>query len=359
MSIQSLTEYYNTNGKEKTIELLKTPCTITEKINAHRVYCKKEKTGNVLFFTKKKSQPISIIDRVLSDLYEPFIKHIIRVKDKLDFGEYGFYLMKNPVDINYSKKPINYLLLTDIPPRTEKTWTQVAIELEVSYVNPIHRGILQESQINGICSYLESNEEKSILKCFNSIFNKNCSPFSNEIDIIEGFVFDFYKDGIYKLEDKQFKRTEFPKLNTGIYELLIIEIFDFLKRQDFATVKLLAKNEQLKKVEFIFEIFNRFIEEHGTDIENYIIEPPQFMQSKGKIGRRYINNEKTLDHIKDPKLEYLLRIFLTILKEAQKPRGIITSELNEEHNQIILKINDYVNQNTNLLDYAEFRKFSI
>jgi len=357
--LAQLKSYFEENGKEKTINLLKKYTTITEKINAHRVYCKKEKTGNILFYSKKKSSPITILDRITTDLYEPFIKHIISKKDKLQIGEHGFYFIKDDIDVEYSQKPQNFLLITDIPFKTGKTIVEIAIELDVSYAPPVFKGILNDVAAEKIIEYLENeHNEQSLLLLFNMLFDKNCSMFFEEDGIVEGFVFNFKEEGTFSLYDDNFVKKEFQKLNTASYELLVIEIFEFIKQQDFSTVKMHSKNTEIKKAEFIFEVFNRFVEQ-TENLENYLLNEPEFLSMKGKVNRRYINNQKTIDLIsKNKKLEYLLRVFITAIKDVQKSRGVISQDLAEEHNYIILKINDYIRNSENLLDFENFRKFS-
>lgn len=363
MSLKSLENFIKENGKNKTIELLKKHVTITEKINGHRVYCKKEKNGNILFYSKKKRTPLNLLDRLLSDLYEPFIKHIITKKDKLQVGgEYGFYLINNPVDIIYTKTPLNNLILTNIPLNSTKTCIETAIELEVSYTPPTFQGILNNDIIELIISYVSNKEKEiSLLRFFNEIFKKECSILADNDDTIEGFVFDFNEAGIYKLSDKKFKKKEYSKLNTATYELLLIEIFDFVKKQDFSTVKITSSNEYMKRAEFIFEMYNRFVDYHKNkgDLDNLLLNPPEFIRTKGKINKKYIcSNKQTYDYLSDEKMEYLLRVFITSLKDIQKPRGIITAQMTEEYNYLILKITEFIKKSNKLLDYKDFKKFT-
>lgn len=368
MSLQSLENYLKENGKKDAIKLLKNPVVITEKINAHRVYCKKEKSGNLLFYSKKKSSPITVLDRLLSDLYEPFIKHIINKKDKLQIGEYGFYLVKDTIDIEYSKKPMNHLLLTNVPFKSSKSCVETAIELEVSYAPPVFQGILKDEQINAIIDYMELGG--NLVNLFNVIlFGKTCTALcatnTNE-EVIEGFVFDFGDLGSFKLIDNAFVKKEFQKLNTASYELLLIEIFDFVKNQDFSSVKFTTKNDYMKRAEFAFEMFNRFIEYHTNNrsLNNLVLTPPAFIYTKGRINKKYICNKNTYDLIStntkdiNEKLEYLLRIFITTLKDIQKPRGIISASIAEENNYTVLKISEYIKKSNKLLDYKDFKKFT-
>jgi len=345
MSLATLKSYYDTHGKEETVTLLKKYTVITEKINGHRVYCRKEKSGNILFYSKKKSTPITLLDRIVSNLYEPFIGHIIKHKDKLQVGEYAFYLIKEP---NIC------ILLTDVPERASKNFVETAISINCFYQSPIFQGILPDNLVDEIIKYLESNTKDSILPMLETYIGKKCSMFG----ITEGFVFNFQDDGTYKLDDRSFVKKEYPKTNTATYELMLIEIFDFIKSQDFSTVKFTTKNPFMKKAEFAFEMFNRYVAFHEKHLENFLLEPPTFLQSKGKLNRRYISNIRTLELLKDSKLEYLLQVFLIALKDIQRARGIITTDIAEEHNYVILKVNEYIQKSDKLLDYNEFRKFS-
>jgi hypothetical protein len=361
MSLLSLEMFINESEQEQSIKLLKNKVSITEKISGHRVYCKKERNGNVLFYSKKKSTPITVLDRLLSDMYEPFIKHIISKKDKLQLGEYGFYLINDPIDITYSKKPMNNLLLTNIPLKSKKSCIETAIELEVSYAPPVFQGILKDEQILMIIDYVKNGGH--LVKLFNMMFDKCCTALcatNNTDEVIEGFVFSFGELGTYKLNDNLFKRNEFQKSNTASYELLLIEIFDFVKNQDFSTVKFQTTNEHMKRAEFAFEMFNRFIDYHtiNTSLNNLLLNPPPFIYTKGKLNKKYVCNKKTFELLTNDKMEYLLRIFITTLKDIQKPRGIISEQMAEENNYTILKISEYIKKSNELLDYKDFKKFA-
>lgn len=340
MSIAKLESYYHENGETKTKELLKQNITITEKISGHRVYCKKEKTGNILFYSKKKSNPINLLDRIVTDLYEPFIKHIIRYKEKLEIGEYSFYYQKNNIYI------------TNIPKKSKKTITEVAIDLNVNYITSIFNGKLSDEIINNIINYIVNNTKISLEQIVNNI-NKNYL-INKEID---GIVLKIDND-LYKLDNDNCKKIEYAKVNTASYELLLIEIFDFVKSQDFSVVKFTSKNELFKRAEFTYEMFNRFIDFHQDNLDNYLLEIPEFLKNNGKLNKRYINNKRTLELLNNKQMEYLLRIFITALKDVQKPRGIINQDFAEEHNYIILKINEYVKNSNAILDFNDFRRYT-
>lgn len=359
MGLQSLENFYRENGKKETVSLLKNKITITEKINAHRVYCRKQKNGNIIFYSKKKKIPINVLDRLLSDLFEPFIEHLISKKKNLEIGEYGFYFFNKPVDIEYGKKPINNILLTNIPEQSNKTALEVAIDLEVSYHLPLFQGVLNNSQIKKIINYIQHNE--NIISVFNSVFDKKCSEFViSDNDIIEGFVFNIDDVGFFKLNDNRFVKKDYPKLDTSAYELLVIEIFDFIKDQDFYNIRFTTKNEQMKRAEFTFEVFNRFVEKYSEKniLNNFLLIPPPFIKTKGNLNKKYICNKKTINLLTDEKMEYLLRIFITIIKGKQSPRGIISETIADDINITILKITDYIKKSNELLDYKEFKKFN-
>jgi len=328
--------YYDEHGKKATQHLLhNNMVVVTEKIQGYRVYCKKEKFGNVLFYSKKKSQPINVLDRIVSDLYEPFINHILKRKEMLEVGEYSFYLTNN-----------NDLILTNTSFKDDKPLTLLE-PLKVTIATPLYKGLLMDKTINHIIAYLSGDGGDL----------RNIFPYRLPENIVEGFVFNLYDKGSYKLIDKNIKQVEYPKVNTSVFELLLIDIFDFIKNQDFSNVKFTTKNKDLKKAEFAFEMFNRFVEYHKHDLENFIIEYPSFL--RGRLNKRYICNETTMTLIQtDPRLEYLLQIFINAIKNRQKPRGLITEELSVEYNQVINKISEYIIKNEDLLDFNTYKKFS-
>ena len=366
MGIDSLNKYLQQNGKEMLIELLLSgKVIITEKINAHRVSILKDRLNNVEFYAKKKSTHIRTIDRIISDLYEPFMHHIISVKDKLSQGTYNFYFVNHDLDVKYTKKPKNSLLLTDMSfPKSKTkiakkdlpTIQDVSSLIETDYQKTVFEGkLMKRKHIKHIVDYIENGG--NLPEIMTNIFGEQATCLSKKSgDIIEGYIFRF-DDKLFKLEDNRFKRKTYPKTNTSGYEMLIVELHEFVKSLDFTEIKLDVKNKDLKYAKFIFEVFNKYIDYWGDDIERHLINPPSFMSSTGNLGKRYITNKETLKYLKDERYEYLLRVFLTSFYRPINKRGLLDDDFVKQHKILTKKIQEYINLDNSVLDFHQFKKF--
>ncbi|MCK9574541.1 MAG: hypothetical protein WC979_01405 [Candidatus Pacearchaeota archaeon] len=362
MGVETLSDYLQQNGKEKLIELLtESKVSITEKINAHRVSILKDRLNNVEFYAKKKSEPIKTYDRILSDLYEDFITHLIANKENIPQGTFNFYFVGHDLDVIYTKKPESMLLLTDMSFPKSKTKVNDSLEVVAKQLNVACQPVVFEGKlmkrkhIKDIVNYIENG---GILpEIMHNLFGDNATSMSlNKSDLIEGYIFKI-NDKLYKLEDNRFERKVFPKVNTSGYEMLIMELSDFVSQLDFTDIHVDAKNKDMKFANFICEAFNRFIEESGDSIETMLINPPAFISSTGSLGIRYISNQKTKKYLKDERYEYLLRIFLTIFNKPLFERGLLNAEFIEKHNKLVKQIQDYILTKDNIFDFNQFTKF--
>lgn len=363
MGIESLNEYLQQNGKEKLIELLlSSKVVITEKINAHRVSILKDRLNNIEFYSKKKSTPICTIDRIISNLYEPFISHIIKEKENLPQGTFNFYFVHDDLDVSYTKKPKNNLLLTDMSfskktlKKDTRTVQEIAEKINTGYQKIVFSGkLMKRKHIKHIVDFLE--KDGILPEIMTNVFGENATSLSeNKTDIIEGYIFKF-ENGLYKLEDNRFKRKTYPKTNTSAYEMLIMELHDFMSHLDFTSIKVDVKNTDLRYANFIYEAFNIYLEENRKVIDTKLIKPPLFMKSTGSLGMRYITNELTKKNLKDERYEYLLRVFLTIFQKPILKRGLLSDEFVRSHNKLIKHIQNYTTNTENIFDFRQFKNF--
>lgn len=365
MGIRTLNNYLQENGREMLIELLLSEKTIiTEKINAHRVSILKDRLNNIEFYTKKKTSRIKTIDRIISDLYDPFIQHIIKEKDNLPQGTYSFYYVKHDLNVNYTKKPRNFLLLTDMAlSNSDKmakkdipSLDKIATNINVSSQNIIYEGtLMKRKHIKHIVDYIENGG--CLPEIMTNIFGDTATTLSkNPSDIIEGYIFKI-GDTLYKLEDNRFERKSFPKVNMNGYEMLVIELHEFIRSLNMTDIKVQEKNSDLKYANFMCEIFNKYIDYWGEDIEQHLLTPPPFMEMTGALGKRYISNKKTLSNLKSDKYEYLLRVFLSSFYKPISERGLFDADFVKEHTQLCKNIKDYLALKSGILDFQQFKRF--
>lgn len=355
--IQSLEDYLQENGRESLVNLLvDKKIQVTEKINAHRVRAIKEKTGNVAFYTKRGKEPLKTIDRIYSDLYENFIKHILNNKDNLPIGEHCFYFTETDLDVQYTNKPKNNIILTNTTSSVDLS--KIANDINVVAQSTIFDGYVNRLFAELLISYIEGQIKNSLQNVFISYFGESAKSILTKTsdDIIEGYTLRI--DGIlYKITDKRFERHVFSKVNTSGYEMLIMDISSFVADLDFTEISIDAKNKDMKYAQFIYEAYNLYIKSYGPNIDSVLIAPPGFITKIGKLGVRFISNKETLNNLKNEKYEYLLRVFLNIFNDKLVSRGLLTEDFINEHNALVLHINNYVNKTNSIIDFNQFKKF--
>lgn len=360
MGIENLEDILQKQGKEKLTEiLLKGKVSIAEKINAHRVSFLKDKLNNIEFYTKRKGSQIRTIDRVISDLYDPFITHILSNKDRIPQGYYNLYFFAHNLDVSYTKKPLNNLLLTDV--KLDNNADKFSIEdlaalLDVTPQIEVYNGkLMKRKHLKDIFGYLENGG--NLPETMTKIFGDTATTLSEKSDDpIEGYVIKI--DGtLYKIEDNRFVRISYPKVNTSAYEMLVEELVQYVSEFDFTQIKLEVKNKDLRYANFIFTVFEQFLNDYGDGINSILISPPAFLSKTGNLGKKYIpKNIQTL--LINEKYSYLLKIMLSLFSKKLNKRGLISSDTVKTHKEILIKINEYTKVQNQVFDFNEFKKFS-
>jgi hypothetical protein len=339
-TIKTISEFKQNKTKEELNNIFSKKITINEKIKGHRFSVIKK--GNVLlFFGKKSNAPLSTLDRVMSDLYESSI-HFILKQNKNVFENnvrYGFYFpMKTD---NNSKKPKNNLFLTDI------TFGNNII-IESLVLNTVAKKLNVSSAPTLFSGFLDPIQREKI------ITNDLTIDFLlNEILFFKNIFYDNLDTVIFRIEDSKYtylrleesKKQNVKKQNSNKYEFIILDILDFFEKENLKEINLQHTNKDLRYVELISEMFNRFLRFNKNYLQTNVIKKPEFLINSGNITKRYITNQITNKFIQDSDLEYLFRIFLTIFKGKIKKRGILTDDDIQRFRTVTNTINFCVTNN--------------
>lgn len=355
--INRLSQVLDKKGPKYVEALLNEDVVITEKIDTFRLIF--EKKNDEIVFYKKDNTPITLVERVLSDIYEEALLEIPIITKEAQLPEgyrFGFYYtpIERPLRIPYSKLP--KYILTDVTRRDDngkvvesldydsvKTW---AATLCMGRPPIIFEGKLNEIQKKTLLMYdtkQYEGEQLTFPQMIQRIFN---ASYSQE-DIIEGLII--------KSGDKlsQIISYEFELLNEAyekenesrdFYDIIISDLTEFLDNYDIPILE--ANNQDELYLNIIYNIFNEYCKQRTVNesISEKYLMPPQFGYN-GKLNKNLITNEKTLEWINSaPIYEALFKVFLSSFRKYKKPYGLLTESIIDKFNSYVGLINSYVNK---------------
>lgn len=259
MALQNLKTYFQSTNREDFIELLKLPCTVTEKVQSSSLHVQNQVEGYKYFKSGKKTE-IDKIDRTLQKFYENGIKYFEsiskEVKDEMPTDwKFGFDYMvsEQTVDIKYQSIPKNGLILTHIQVlnpadnalikkviRDPKILNEWAEKLEVQKPQVIFNGVLDSRQKDELIRIFEMSdqeykrtfESQSFTRKVYNIFNEGLSRTALNEDLdgeIDSLVINFFDGKIgknFKIQ-KEEKRVVEGRKPSDIYQLSLLDIVEF------------------------------------------------------------------------------------------------------------------------------------
>jgi hypothetical protein len=395
--IQHLYDIYKKDPKFVE-NLLDTSIEVEEKLDGSRFGFEVKDGGDLKFFKRNDSAPITKIDRTLARYYEKAIGHFESfTPEKLsqipDGWRFGFEYFPNltPVKIAYDRMPLNHLVLTDITVRDpqgkvlevitdQETLDRWAQTLECEGPPLIFKGKLDTKQKDVILKFLSTDFKELMAKfkteSFTEFLIKTLNPsagnsfMQNSLDKdIEALVFKF--DGknplkvmnpVYKLQKEESEnQVEKP---SDIYSLTLAFLQEFFQELDFKKIKLKGKKFEERYIEFICKAFNIFCKSrfYKQNFEGDIdFDLPLFLtREEAKLNYKFVTNEETLELLKVSSTNReLFKIMLASMRShKKKPFGFFKKELLWHHNQLVDKIADYVDSGVSesFLSYTEFRE---
>jgi hypothetical protein len=349
--LKKLSEILEKNGAKYLDSMLNDKVTITEKLDTFRLIFEK-KDGEFKFY-KKDNTPITLVERLLNDVYEDALIEIPIIAKNAPEG-YFFGVYYTPVDrplrIPYSKLP--KYVLTDVTKKSVK----VAESLHYDQVKEwagilcmgrppiIFEGKLTDEQKKTLIAYDTrdyDNDDASFPEMVERLFH---STFSQE-NIIEGIII--------KSGDKiaQIISYEFDILNEAyekahnsraFYDLIITDVTQFLSTYSIPILE--SESEDQLYIDIVSDIFNGYCKEKNISegIQTKDLTPPQFGH-QGKLLKHLIKNEETLKLVNESKVnEALFKVFVSSFRKAKKPYGLLTESIVTNFNAYVNLINGYV-----------------
>lgn len=355
--INRLSQILEKKGSKYLESLLNEDIVITEKIDTFRLVFEK-KDENLIFY-KKDNTPITLIDRILTDIYEDAIFEIPLITKDVQLHEgyyYGVYYtpVERPIRIPYSKLP--RYILTDITRRDEKN--KVIESLDYDAIREwasvmcmgrppvLFEGKLTEEQKKLLISYDTNQydgETMTFAKMIEEVFN---ASYSKE-DIIEGIIIKT-KDKIFQVISYEFDilNEAYEKANESrdFYDIIISDVNEFLQGYNIPMLEAESKDELYLNI--IYNIFNSYCNKAtiNESMEAKYLTPPQFGYS-GNLNKKLITDKETLEWVnKAPIYEALFKVFVSSFRKYKKPYGLLTESIVSNFNSYVSLINSYINK---------------
>jgi len=342
-------------GAKYVNELLDDELVITEKLDTFRIIFEK-KNGEFKFY-KKDNTPITLVERLLSDIYEealteiPIIAHDALIPEGYFFGIY-YTPVERPIRIPYSKLP--RYILTDITKRD----SQGKINEALSYAEIknwagilcmgkppiIFEGKLSEEQKSTLLKYDTKNYEGEFLT-FPEMITKLFEKSYSKENLIEGIIIDS-NNKIAQIISYEFDllNEAYEKTNNSrdFYDIIITDLNQFLDSYSIPILE--SESEDQLYIDIISNIFNSYCKDRNISegIESKDLTPPKFGY-QGKLLKSLITNKITLDLINaSPTNEALFKVFVSSFRKTKKPYGLLTEAIVTKFNSYVTLINGYI-----------------
>ena len=391
--INFLYEEYKKDPK-RVEKLLDGNIEISEKLDGSRFLVQND-GGDRLIYFKRRDVPISKIDRTLSKYFEKAISHFESLPDEKvtqmpDGWRFGMEYFPNlhPVTISYERMPLNSLVLTDIQVKdpkdrtidvisdkeTLKKWSEI---LEVESPPIIFEGALSDTQKRRILDFLNTPyadlirrfKTESFTSFILTLLNPELKSSFMHNDLskdIDGLVFRFDGKDAMRVSNPEIiqrkgdRKEEKP---SDIYNLTLVLLQEFLISLDFKKIKLKEKTFEERYIEFITQVFNKFLQsttyrvnfEKGVDFEL-----PKFLtRSESDVNFKFVKDPETLKALNHSNTNReLFKILMASMRShKKKPAGFFTKELISHHNKLVDQVADYISSSLKESEFYTFREF--
>lgn len=398
MALQKLRNYFQETNINQFQRTLNNRVLVVEKIAAPSFYIKKSK-DNFEFYKGSNKEPLTIIERTIMSLYETAIKHIESLtsenKEQLPSDwKFGFeYLPEVGVsEYNYFKLPKNNLILTHIQqvsetgkvkktiidPNILNKWADI---LDVEPQPVIFDGQLSHLQKEQLTTLLQMNDKEfdnsfdykietenktSFTKKIYKIFNQNATNTILQEDLeseIDGLILNFVNGQqikSYKLEDFTRQSLNEGRTSSHIYQITIADILEYVNSINLNEIELKEESANPRYIELMSNIFNQYVSKNSTKYIGVNFESAEFASADSfKLNTEFIQNEKTIQYTNNEILAELFKIMLgTFRKERTKPSDILTTEMLNQLNKTIQKIDAKIfvenTDENSIYDYQNF-----
>ena len=279
----------------------------------------------------------------------------------------------HPANIQYEKIPKNGLILVCIVKGNKYKYNFNELKefsglMDVDSLPVIFKGKLSSKQLEIIALFLNSSEEdlkyvfgeNNFSKFFYSILNPNFSnsflmtdnEFNNNLEKIIMKI-DGNDEYSFEILNPLYQRMSFTNDTNyvEVYSQIILNFLEFCQLVDIKKFKVKANTKDEIYIELISQIFNEYMENIKSTIDDWtIIIPDFFKDEKFKLNTDMLLNKKTIEYAKSSKkIEYMLKIILSSFNhKKKKPFGVFNEQTVILFNNFVDKISNHIDKLLNI-----------
>jgi len=380
--MQELSNIYNSLSKESINSLFDNYVVITEKLSGSS-FSFQSKNGNLNFY--KGNRPITLVDRTLMNYYEDAISHIETVSENLNNSLrfcFQYFVNNKPGIIEYDKLPKNKLVLTHILEMSDNNkilnvisdYTDLhkwAGTFNVSFLEPIFEGYMNESQIDYLKKYLSISYDdrerynmfdrvsfaSSIFKIFQS--DEDSSMLQENLNKpIEGIIFSFINErneshkskllDPYTVQTIKKRKSDFKTFKADINEVILLDILSFINERGLLLNQLSSSDKDERYIQLVSNIFNDYVR-IKPNVKDIKIDKAKFASGpEFDLNLDLIKNSKTKENInKSDSHKSLFKIMLGSLRKKRnidKEGNVMTKDMIIEFNALVDDIEKGINE---------------
>jgi hypothetical protein len=340
-------------GPEYLNQLLNDEIVITEKLDTYRILF--ENVKGELKFSKKDNTELSLVERVLTNIWEDaiielsIILHEQELPEGIAFGV-AYTPVNKPIRLNYEKLP--KYVLTDVTKRNPETKkvlesydydevTAWAEKLSLGRPPVIFKGKLLSEQREKLIEYGKGNYEDH--EKIEDIIGKSYSDSS----VIEGVIIKSV-DQLFQIQTYEFQilneayeRTESSR---DFYDLTLLRINSFMDNYNYPQLREGSSDELY--LELICDIFNNYCKSGNIseDVDPKYLNPPSYGYA-GDLNLLLLNNHDTIKILeRGNKIhESVFKIMLSSFRKYKKPYGLLSDSHVQKFNTYVYFINEKIN----------------
>lgn len=167
--------------------------------------------------------------------------------------------------------------------------------------------------------------------------------------------FEFLNPFYNRIESEDDKKTEFVQT----YSILLLNFLEHVQLLDLEDLNVEGKKKSDMYLDCICKLYNHWIKNTKDSFKHFEFTVPKFFtEEKFKVNKSKIKNETTKKMIEnDEKKEYAFRSILgSFNKPRKKPIGIFTSTTVGLFNDMVYKIDDFLEQQLKLNRDSKLKK---
>tara|TARA_R110001592_G_scaffold222901_1_gene478224 strand:+ start:4564 stop:7821 length:3258 start_codon:yes stop_codon:yes gene_type:complete len=393
--LANLKDILKSKGEQFINMLLKQYVVITEQVDGSRFCVQRTKKG-LVYYKGSGSKPINLIDRTLMIYYERAISYIegipmdVQLKMPLQY-KFGFQYLDNqkPHNIEYDRLPDNNLIITDIQVlnngKVVKTITDTKIltdwaKLFIVQKPPvIFKGNLNDHQKQKIREFLKTPDEdlvkifktQSFTRFIVTLLNtslKRTALMNNLDKSVESIVFKFIEgkksftgkviDPIFLNKAQSIEDSPKRKSN-DTYQIAMLDIVEHLQGINLKDISLKGDSSEKRYIELISILFNDYIEKNGYKFIGVDFQVPEFAKGDGfKLNTSFIENQRTIEILRNTVMQDLYKIFLgSFKKERKHSTALLTDTVIASINELVSKIKGIIEDEPEANEVKDFMSF--